>query len=321
MNGTQNPVFIGCDWGSSNFRLALLDRGGELIGEYANAGGIVILRQQGLDTNALVNHLSAGLVALSQICAMDLSALPIVISGMAGSSLGICEVPYASLPFSVSGEGLISHLAGPFAGIPNPVSIIAGVCSEDDVMRGEETEAVGLLNGLSVKDALLILPGTHSKHLVIRDGRICDFKTHMTGELFQVISSKTILTHVLQDASTDPFDDPGRSCFLEGLEMAGSADLMHQLFTLRSRVLLKRIQVRGNIHRLSGLMIGYELLQMNDLEAVPILLGGTGPLYDRYRFALEQSRFASQLIDIPAVHRSRAIWRGQSLRDISSPRA
>ncbi|MCE2835265.1 MAG: 2-dehydro-3-deoxygalactonokinase [Chitinophagaceae bacterium] len=319
MHETIIKGFIGCDWGSSNFRLALIGMEGEVIQEYDDAGGVVLLRQQGVDTEGLVRHLRDGLTVLAGRCSRDLSNLPLIISGMAGSSLGVCEVPYASLPLVVGGEGLTAHDVGPLSGIQQKVYIIAGVCSEDDVMRGEETEAVGLMDGLGLRDALIILPGTHSKHLRIRNGSICAFKTYMTGELFQILTTNSILKHALNAAAADPFDDHGRSCFIEGLEMARSSELLHELFTLRSRVLLKHMPMLGNFHRLSGLMIGYELFHVEDFEESPVILGGAGPLHDRYRLALKRIPGVSQVIEIPTLHRSRAVWRGQFLSATSIP--
>ena len=311
MHALTTKGFIGCDWGSSNFRLALLNCEGEVIQEYADAGGVVALRQQGLDTDGLVDHLRNGLTVLAGKCTMDISALPLIISGMAGSSLGISEVPYATLPFSYGNNGQMVHNAGRLNGIPHQVSIIAGVCSEEDVMRGEETEAVGLIHSAGLKEALLILPGTHSKHLTIKDGRVSDFKTHMTGELFQVISTGTILRHALNEA--DPFDDHGRSCFLEGMKMARSSDLLHVLFTLRSHILLKQRPILGNIHRLSGLLIGYELNKLSDNEFNTIVLGGEGALYECYRFALAHTGAATRVMDLPSKVRRQAVWNGQFL--------
>ncbi len=312
MHETPIPVFIGCDWGSSNFRLALLGRGGELIEEYTDEGGIVQLRMQGQDTDGLINHLRAGLVALSQISAMDLSALPIIISGMAGSSLGICEVPYARLPLSPNGDGMIVHPAGPWPSIKNHVALISGICSENDVMRGEETEAVGLLSSVRLQDVRMILPGTHSKHIWISDGRIRSFKTYMTGELFQVLSSQTILKHAMKDAQIDPFDDHGRRCFTEGLEMACNSDPLQQLFTFRSEVLLDHKPVKGNIHRLSGFLIGLELRELEKEGHYPTIVGGSGPLHDRYMTAMEHKGWAQSIIPVAASERREAVWRGQA---------
>jgi len=70
---------------------------------------------------------------------------------------------------------------------------------------------------------------------------------------------------------------------------------------------------------LSGLMIGYELFHVEDFEESPVILGGAGPLHDRYRLALKRIPGGSQVIEIPTLHRSRAVWRGQFLSATSIP--
>lgn len=170
MHQSPKPAFIGCDWGSSNFRLAILSFEGRIIADHSDAGGIVTLRKSGSDTAGLVAHLRKGLDSLENASRLDISNLPLIISGMAGSSMGICEVPYMSIPFSLDGHGIKLHHIDTLPRIGNQVYIVPGVCSDDDVMRGEETEAMGLMADMSLKDALLILPGTHSKHLWVRNG-------------------------------------------------------------------------------------------------------------------------------------------------------
>lgn len=313
MKETSNPVSIGCDWGSSNFRLVLLTEDCRVLAAYDDDGGILSLRQGGADEEGLIRHLREGLNALANACGMELTGLPVVISGMAGSTLGIRDVPYVSLPFRPGDGGVALFDAGPLSGISNPVYIVPGVCGPEDVMRGEETEAAGLMECLAGKEAIMILPGTHSKHLVIRDSRICDFRTYMTGELFRVIALDTILARVLEDPKDDPFDDHGRDCFLEGIRMSGSSDLLHALFTLRSRVLLNRIMVRGNIHRLSGLLIGAELRGLSSEPVYPLIVGGTGNLYERYRIAVEHLFGVDRVMEISVSTRRMAVWKGQHL--------
>ena len=49
-------------------------------------------------------------------------------------------------------------------------------------MRGEETQVFGALRLLGLSDGTLVLPGTHSKWVQVRAGRIESFATLMTGE-------------------------------------------------------------------------------------------------------------------------------------------
>jgi 2-dehydro-3-deoxygalactonokinase len=309
----QEAAFIGCDWGSSNFRLALLAENGLPLAEFADDGGIVSLRKNGAGALELMNHLHKGLTSLALVSGRNPDALPLFISGMAGSSIGIVEVPYAPVPFALDGSDAKVHELSPLLGIPNKVVVLSGVCTHDDVMRGEETESMGLLSAAGAQDAFLILPGTHSKHIEVISGKIETFQTYMTGELFNVISSQTILAKSLEDPSMDPFDDHGRRCFIDGLSLSANQGLLHSLFTLRSRTLVDMMPVRGNIHRLSGLLIGSELRCINVPRGGTIILGGSGTIRDRYRLALQEIFESPVIFDLPSEDQRNAVWRGQAV--------
>src|SRR5690606_7599837 len=104
-----------------------------------------------------------------------LAGAPILVSGMASSSIGWQDIPYARLPLPVDGSGLTWHDLEP---LESPlglhrVVLVPGARSEVDVMRGEETELVGLFTlpqaqGLA-DSSLVIKPGTHSKHLLVQE--------------------------------------------------------------------------------------------------------------------------------------------------------
>ena len=118
------------------------------------------------------------------------ASCPLVISGMAGSSIGWREVPYAALPFRLSGEDVRSIEPA----VTDPrlrsrrIVLMSGVAGDWDMMRGEETEILGLAHWAgpdwSRGGATVVLPGTHSKHVAVADGSIRGIHTHFTGELF-----------------------------------------------------------------------------------------------------------------------------------------
>lgn len=62
-------------------------------------------------------------------------------------------------------------------------------------MRGEETQIAGLLVRNPTYSGAVCLPGTHSKWVRVKDGEVGDFTTFMTGEMFEVISTQTVLRH------------------------------------------------------------------------------------------------------------------------------
>ena len=94
-------------------------------------------------------------------------SIPIVISGMASSTIGIRSLEYAPIPFPVSGQTAITQWIPAAGPLKHPVLLISGVKTDDDVMRGEETQLIGLLEIIQIDTSnrhLFILPGTHSKH-------------------------------------------------------------------------------------------------------------------------------------------------------------
>ena len=58
-------------------------------------------------------------------------------------------------------------------------------------------EIIGLMSEPSLAAAreqcVLILPGTHSKHIYVRQESVIDFRTVMTGELFDVLGRNSLL--------------------------------------------------------------------------------------------------------------------------------
>src|SRR5690606_3822078 len=102
------------------------------------------------------------------------------------------------------------------------VLLLSGVCSEDDVMRGEEVQLLGLLQQQTRDSkALFILPGTHSKHIHVKGNHIAFFKTYITGEMFQVLSTYSLLKNSLaRPLSID------KEAFQKGLELS-QGNILH----------------------------------------------------------------------------------------------
>src|SRR5690606_35018513 len=130
--------------------------------------------------------------------------IPVVISGMATSSIGIRELPYAPLPFVCDGSSLQYDIIPHNSKFAHDVLLLSGLCSTNDVMRGEETQLLGLLNYNHSTEALFILPGTHSKHIWVSENNIISFKTYITGELFQILSDYSLLkNNIVKPSSMD----------------------------------------------------------------------------------------------------------------------
>ena len=92
--------------------------------------------------------------------------LPAIASGMVGSAQGWREAPYAEVPADAAAWPGAAAAFRSLPGVSDCTSCLA--CAADggrpDVMRGEETQIVGLLTASpQVPSARLVLPGTHSK--------------------------------------------------------------------------------------------------------------------------------------------------------------
>ncbi len=192
-------MIIYMDMGTSSTRLWLMDGERELAHKKERFGASLSLSE---GHNALNGRLSALISSLLDEADAGVGDIEYILaSGMASSELGLYEVPHLPAP-----AGLCELKSGIF-GIslpeitPIPFRIVPGVKMLDekgkirDMMRGEETETMGLcdLLGLS-EDAILVLPGTHNKIILIRDGKIVNFATSMSGELLAVISEHSILS-------------------------------------------------------------------------------------------------------------------------------
>ncbi|RYG06198.1 MAG: 2-keto-3-deoxy-galactonokinase, partial [Chitinophagaceae bacterium] len=238
----------------------------------------------------------------------NLHGVPVFLSGMASSTLGIRELPYAKLPFDINGGS--SETAWIETGLfHHPLFIISGVCSDDDVMRGEETQLAGIatneqLSGLA--DYLLILPGTHSKHMSISSGKLKEFKTFMTGEYFSLLIAHSVLSNSVHSVLHP--DPETKNAFLDGVRASESSNLLHESFMVRTNILFNRYNPVENGQYLSGLLIGFELrgLQHNN-----IVIAAGASLYPRYIAALEYLYPQANTIMIDPATLDLAVIRGQ----------
>jgi 2-dehydro-3-deoxygalactonokinase len=273
-------TFVSCDWGTSNFRLRLVDGG--VRGEVRSDDGVAKLAAQGGDrAEAFRSTLARGLEQLKAP-----PGCPVVVSGMAGSSIGWKELPYATLPFSLDGRDAVWET------IDGRVHLISGLRSDVDILRGEETEALGLVAQLGREmpfEAVFILPGTHSKHLEVNPGGVAVFRTFMTGELFDVLARHSVLRH-----STDPAAPFDRAPFLEGVEEAQRRPLPSALFRVRTRQVLQKKDAPSNASFLSGLLIGSELSTLRGSD-VPVVVAAGERLRTSYAAAGEALGFGSRL--------------------------
>ncbi|MFT5885410.1 MAG: 2-dehydro-3-deoxygalactonokinase [Arcticibacterium sp.] len=283
--------FISCDWGTSNFRLRLVNTQSlEVLRELKSENGVKNLNQSLKKTDRL-GHFTAFLAGQISLLPEEHRNHLIVISGMASSTIGMLELPYAQMPFSSQGDGIISESIKTERGLK--LILISGVKSEVSVMRGEEIQAVGLAKEFGDLDSgLLILPGTHSKHLTFEKGSYTAMKTFMTGELFQIISEHSILSGSVLKSDWSRINE---AAFLEGVALGIQKKLSEYLFSVRVRDITQSASKEANYLFLSGLLIGDELSYLKNNPS-KIILAAAEPVFDLYKLALAQIKVTEDMI-------------------------
>lgn len=300
-----------CDWGTSNFRLYLVEAVTErIIGQVRDTVGNAALFQawqKNKDTPRVDfyrTYLQSQINKLAEGTQTNLKAVPVVLSGMASSSIGIVEVPYASLPFNLAKPRLEVQKIIRNKDFTNDLYVFGGVKSENDVMRGEEVQLAGLKD-LIAPDDLCILPGTHSKHIFLEGYYAMSFNTYMTGEIFQLLVTQSILSNSV--AATEEFD---LTHFQKGVLDAKASNILNSLFTVRTNVLLQKMKPTDNYAYLSGLLIGTELKPLLSFTR-PITVAGSEPLLSLYKLALEYLDLKNELLIIPDSRFKQAFVKAQ----------
>ena len=284
---------VAIDWGSSSLRGARLDALGSVIEERSFARGVLRVEPGRFD-KVFDEHFGDWMQGPDVLC---------LISGMAGSKQGWIETPYCPCPARF--EDLRSHLTWvegrPIAILPGMTCKHAGI---PDVMRGEETQVFGVLNLIGRQDGLLVLPGTHSKWVLVRSGRIQSFATVMTGEFYALLRHQSILARSMP-ADDGEFDGPA---FDQGVSVAlSSRSLMQTAFSVRSLSLFDRVRQAALPSYLSGLVIGDELRSQmtHGLDGGgQVVVIGSDALTLRYERALSQQGVTVQQVG------AQACWRG-----------
>ena len=276
----QAEYILCCDWGTTSFRLRLTNLKADVIVETHSEKGILFYHNQWLSQNDdnlerrfdyYLQYIQSQIGEIRHNLDIDIATLPLVISGMAISSIGMMNMPYENLPCSVAATtGFEWRLQQNGA----PIILVTGVCSSDDLMRGEETQIIGLyhtpeLNNVLPNSGIYVLPGTHSKHVSINDKAIISIKTFITGELFHILRSNGTLAKSIEFIHEDRNINPeNQLAFIKGIHESKNGSLLNNLFQVRVNDILNKLNKEQNFYYLSGLLIGSEF---DYLKKEPIL--------------------------------------------------
>lgn len=262
-------ALIAVDWGSTNFRAALISDG-EVLDRVESADGI--RNRNGRDFDDL-------LFSLVGHWRQREPEARVLLSGMVGSREGWKEIPYVLAPAGIEeiSRGIEEVPSRHFGSI----QLVPGVRWDDpenlttDVMRGEEIQVAGVLSSLPEHgSATLCLPGTHSKWIVCRDRRLERFRTFLTGEAFERLTRDSLIS-----GAENAKPDPESAAFGRGVELSRSADsgLLHHLFLGRTEMLAGRVSSTELKSLISGILIGHEIREAAPFSEGPRFLLGDSP--------------------------------------------
>lgn len=239
------PDWIAVDWGTSRLRAWAMAADGAVLAEASSADGMGALNPDGFEPALL--RLVGGWLPESG------APVPVIACGMVGARQGWREAPYRPVPCVPLGGGMAVTTADPRLS----VRILPGLSqtTPPDVMRGEETQIAGLLSHMADFDGVICLPGTHTKWAEVSAGEVVSFQTFLTGEMFDLLTTRSVLRHSVGSGDLD------RAAFAGAVTDAMTAPqkLAARLFAIRAAGLLEGLPEAVARGRLSGLLIGLEL--------------------------------------------------------------
>ena len=300
---STSPHFAAVDWGTSNMRVWLMAENGAVLGETRSEEGLTRIQDR--------NFESVLETKLAELGAR--SDLPVIICGMAGSKQGWLEAKYIETPaelFAVTGQAVrVPHSR-------RDVRILPGVSHNDSsapsVMRGEETQLLGLPSHAGIQT--VCMPGTHCKWVSLDHTTVLGFATYLTGELFHLFSTASLLRHSVDPAAKTM---PKHPDFLAACRkmLAEPTELTASLFSIRAAGLLQGLEPDRATATLSGLLIGAEIGSARKRFHTPRLtLVCSGRLGALYEAALSLADFAVDPVDAEETVKAglaaaaKAIW-------------
>ena len=268
---------ITIDAGTTNTR-TLLWQNGRVIAQAAQEIGV---RNTAIDghNGALKQALRDSIAAVLAQASLTQNDLKLVVaSGMITSPMGVQEVPHLPAPAGLAqlAKGMQS------VSLPDvldlPLWLIPGVRNQHgaiglhnveamDMMRGEETEVVALLDRLQLQGAAtLIMPGSHTKLVSVDEQRrILGCATTIAGELLQAISQHTLIR---QSVDGEFAESLVPKMLLAGAAAAQKTGLARACFSVRTLGQFGAVERNERANFLMGAVLSGDLLALRNSSAV-----------------------------------------------------
>lgn len=285
-------TYITVDSGTTNTRVSLVSNGMVIETESFPIGA-----RAGVDGNEKLKEKLKESVEnlLSQ---SEKQVERIICSGMITSEFGLLNLPHIPAPAGIKElhdnmrEKSFSEISDiPFVFIPG-IKIMGNTFESTDMMRGEETELIGLTKGVCESNCTYVLPGSHSKIIKIdNNGRISSFLTALTGEMIFAMAGNTILKGSITLKNSSLNDE----YLYKGYEYASENSINVALFKVR---ILKNIYSCTDSQAYSffmGVILQPEISEIIKAEEEKVIIGGKKQI--RKAMCLILKKFTSKKVE------------------------
>jgi 2-dehydro-3-deoxygalactonokinase len=304
---------IAIDGGTTNTRATLWQEPGVCVDIVKSEVGVRITGIEGSNATlkAAVKGLLEELLTRNAIGYDQVSG--IYACGMITSKEGLVELPHLTAPAGKA--DFMEHLAEVELPdiCPLPIRFIRGLKNRDgasltlpeieemDVMRGEETETLALLDLFGNENGTLFaLPGSHTKFVSVdADGKIIGCLSSLAGELLSAVTQNTILAGAVGKQFAGA--DYNREMLLAGYRTARDTSFARAAFSTRMLQMFLPGTEQDRASFLLGAVLEGDVAAVKTSKALSVhsgmkvVIAGKEPLASALKLLFEEDGFFEQV--------------------------
>ena len=305
----MKKYIIAIDGGTTNTRASLWDAPGVCLDIVKSEVGVRITSIEGSNASlkAAVKGLLEQLLQRNQITYEQVEG--IYACGMITSKEGLAELPHLIAP-----AGMQDFVAG-LARVelpdvaPLPIHFVRGLKNRDgngltlcdlekmDVMRGEETETLALLDLFGNENGTLFaLPGSHTKFVSVdAEGRMIGCLSSLAGELLSAVTLNTILAGAVGKQFAGA--DYNKEMLLAGYRTARDTSLARAAFSTRMLQMFIPSNEQDRASFLLGAVLENDVAAVKNSKALSVtrdmkmVIAGKEPLASALKLLFEEDGF------------------------------
>src|SRR6266850_137155 len=299
------------DMGTTNTRVWLV-RGNEILARGSKTVGVRDTARDGSTTKIQSGLKELITVVLTETKYTSESGTPLSVAaaGMIGSPLGLAEVPHVSAPAGLREIADASRWVQfpeitdlPFLVVPGvrsgPTAVDPETLADIDIMRGEETLCLGLIELGLVRPPVVVLNlGSHWKAIQLNtDGRIQSSVTSLSGELIHAAQTQTVLASSVSKEWPAKISEQWME---EGMKEQRRSGLPRALFSVRLLELTGKGTEEDRFSFLVGAFVAADLDALVArgilVENVPVVISGNEALAEAWRETLQERSVPAEVL-------------------------